>query len=175
MFGIDGEDINATMTYTIVTSKEKKVSEEILQLLFKQIKANKTLFVYNSNYKISNISLIDTGINITLCSNEDTIESEDTKGVFINSIISDLYKNFSNTIYNLLVDYLNVIKEKVNNKKKLTDNDKKLIKFFKDGYKIIYEDSKSFKIRLSSQLNSAIYDIDDILDDEDFDLWIGDD
>ena len=175
MFGIDGEDINATMTYTIVTNKEKKVSEEILQLLFKQIKANKTLFVYNSNYKISNISLIDTGINITLCSNEDTIESEDTKGVFINSIISDLYKNFSNTIYNLLVDYLNVIKEKVNNKKKLTDNDKKLIKFFKDGYKIIYEDSKSFKIRLSSQLNSAIYDIDDILDDEDFDLWIGDD
>ena len=175
MFGIDGEDINATMTYTIVTSKEKKVSEEILQLLFKQIKANKTLFVYNSNYKISNISLIDTGINITLCSNEDTIESEDTKGVFINSIISDLYKNFSNTIYNLLVDYLNVIKEKVNNKKKLTDNDKKLIKFFKDGYKIVYEDSKSFKIRISSQLNSAIYDIDDILDDEDFDLWIGDD
>ena len=175
MFGIDGEDINATMTYTIVTNKEKKVSEEILQLLFKQIKANKTLFVYNSNYKISNISLIDTGINITLCSNEDTIESEDTKGVFINSIISDLYKNFSNTIYNLLVDYLNVIKEKVNNKKKLTDNDKKLIKFFKDGYKIIYEDSKSFKIRISSQLNSAIYDIDDILDDEDFDLWIGDD
>ena len=175
MFGIDGEDINATMTYTIVTNKEKKVSEEILQLLFKQIKANKTLFVYNSNYKISNISLIDTGLNITLCSNEDTIESEDTKGVFINSIISDLYKNFSNIIYNLLVDYLNVIKEKVNNKKKLTDNDKKLIKFFKDGYKIIYEDSKSFKIRLSSQLNSAIYDIDDILDDEDFDLWIGDD
>ena len=175
MFGIDGEDINATMTYTIVTSKEKKVSEEILQLLFKQIKANKTLFVYNSNYKISNISLIDTGINITLCSNEDTIESEDTKGVFINSIISDLYKNFSNIIYNLLVDYLNVIKEKVNNKKKLTDNDKKLIKFFKDGYKIVYEDSKSFKIRISSQLNSAIYDIDDILDDEDFDLWIGDD
>ena len=175
MFGIDGEDINATMTYTIVTNKEKKVSEEILQLLFKQIKANKTLFVYNSNYKISNISLINTGINITLCSNEDTIESEDTKGVFINSIISDLYKNFSNTIYNLLVDYLNVIKEKVNNKKKLTDNDKKLIKFFKDGYKIIYEDSKSFKIRISSQLNSAIYDIDDILDDEDFDLWIGDD
>ena len=175
MFGIDGEDINATMTYTIVNSKEKKVSEEILQLLFKQIKANKTLFVYNSNYKISNISLIDTGINITLCSNEDTIESEDTKGVFINSIISDLYKNFSNIIYNLLVDYLNVIKEKVNNKKKLTDNDKKLIKFFKDGYKIIYEDSKSFKIRISSQLNSAIYDIDDILDDEDFDLWVGDD
>ena len=175
MFGIDGEDINATMTYTIVTSKEKKVSEEILQLLFKQIKANKTLFVYNSNYKISNISLIDTGINITLCSNEDTIESEDTKGVFINSIISDLYKNFSNIIYNLLVDYLNVIKEKVNNKKKLTDNDKKLIKFFKDGYKIVYEDSKSFKIRISSQLNSAIYDIDDILDDEDFDLWVGDD
>ena len=175
MFGIDGEDINATMTYTIVTSKEKKVSEEILQLLFKQIKANKTLFVYNSNYKISNISLIDTGINITLCSNEDTIESEDTKGVFINSIISDLYKNFSNIIYNLLVDYLNVIKEKVNNKKKLTDNEKKLIKFFKDGYKIVYEDSKSFKIRISSQLNSAIYDIDDILDDEDFDLWIGDD
>lgn len=175
MFGIDGEDINATMTYTVVTSKEKKVSEEILQLLFKQIKANKTLFVYNSNYKISNISLIDTGINITLCSDEDTIESEDTKGVFINSIISDLYKNFSNVIYNLLVDYLNVIKEKVNNKKKLTDNDKKLIKFFKDGYKIVYEDSKSFKVRLSSQLNSAIYDIDDILDDEDFDLWIGDD
>ena len=34
MFGIDGEDINATMTYTIVTNKEKKVSEEILQLLF---------------------------------------------------------------------------------------------------------------------------------------------
>ena len=175
MFGIDGEDINATMTYTVVTSKEKKVSEEILQLLFKQIKANKTLFVYNSNYKISNISLIDTGINITLCSDEDTIESEDTKGVFINSIISDLYKNFSNTIYNLLVDYLNVIKEKVNNKKKLTDNDKKLIKFFKDGYKIVYEDSKSFKVRLSSQLNSAIYDIDDVLDDEDFDLWVGDD
>ena len=175
MFGIDGEDINATMTYTIVTSKEKKVSEEILQLLFKQIKANKTLFVYNSNYKISNISLIDTGINITLCSNEDTIESEDTKGVFINSIINDLYKNFSNIIYNLLVDYLNAIKEKVNNKKKLTDNEKKLIKFFKDGYKIVYEDSKSFKIRISSQLNSAIYDIDDILDDEDFDLWIGDD
>lgn len=175
MFGIDGEDINATMTYTIVTSKEKKVSEEILQLLFKQIKANKTLFVYNSNYKISNISLIDGGINITLCSNEDTIESEDTKGIFINSIISDLYKNFSNIIYNLLVDYLNVIKEKVNNKKKLTDNDKKLIKFFKDEYKIIYEDSKSFKTRLSSQLNSAIYDIDDILDDEDFDLWVGDD
>ena len=59
--------------------------------------------------------------------------------------------------------------------KTLTDSDKKLIKFFKDGYKIVYEDSKSFKIRLSSQLNSAIYDIDDILDDEDFDLWIGDD